>query len=370
METIKNYASTNKSSIKTVEINSYNNLLKISSLNTDASSAMKLNNQNDIETLDIEGIDIKGIDPYKASFDVKNRVNGLGKIEELANDPDFLNNNDKQAIKDLIKKDNPNMTDIEIENELKKLMKACSDYSIDNGCGGYSLYVVLKEWFGKDISIRNFFGHTLLNSLGSEKWYEIMNNKQEGKQSGPITSDEMMKILDYYGYSDSYEDLGNYKASDFKDGNNLTDLGQKLLNHLKSGKPVIMMLGKNNNELDFGYFKSTFVLDEDKNILQKIYDKINNKNTDENFNMTFNKIIKLLKGKNDSTWASTSHYVLLTGADENNNVKIIDSRNFDVENIDLGHLRQSDYEKLLTYVSSSSKEGERHSNYASGLLIK
>lgn len=348
MNTIKKYVNYNGFNLDNINLNTSNDLSNITNLNT----SKYVNNNSDVENFDVDRMILNYIDSYKASYDVEKRINGLGELEELVNNPDFLTDDDKVKIKEVIKNENIGMTDIEIEDKLKKLMKACSDYSVDHGCGGYSLYIVLKEWFGMDISPQKFFGNILLNSLGADEWYRIMNRKYVENKGGPLTSVSVGKVLDYCGYGDRYKDLGEYKASDFQSGNSLNNLGKELLDHLKEGKPAIIMVGRNKKELDSEYFKSTFVLDEDKNISQLIYEK--------NLNS--------LDGK-DKTWAKTSHYILLTGVDNNNNVKIIDSRNFDKDNPKFGHIRQSNYQDLLTYVSSNLKDGERFSSYASCTLI-
>lgn len=271
-----------------------------------------------------------------ASDIVHSRKDGLD-----INSSKFLSDEDKESIKKLIAKKNPDMTSNGIDEELNKLMQACSDYSVSHGCGAYSILALRNAKSNDKETKESFFGHTLLNSLGTEKWYEIMDRQLKKNGGGPLTTDDMSKVLDYYGYS--YENLGHYTSESFskddKSGNY-----QKILEHLKQNKPVVLMVGRKDEGLDKGYSRTTFSSNEQD---------------------TSKELGK--KANVDDTWAKSFHYILLAGADDNNKVTIIDSRSFDYENYK--NIRYSNYSKLISYIASNTESTDRYSKYAGCILI-
>lgn len=331
------------SDIKRINIKNFDS--KLVELNNVAKNSLVLNTINkDVNNIGlIEEFDLSSINSHKLNLDIASKSVDSRKDGLNVKSSDFFNANDSEILKNFILDNNPGMTDEGAKLKLEELKKACSDYSIDHGCGAYSTLAVLNAKFDLNLSKENFFGHVLLNSLGVSRWYEIMNNKLENNSGGPINADEIAKVLDYYGYS--YENLGEFKASEFDpDSLDYKGLDKKLLNHLEKGKPAILMVGRKNETMDDDYSKSTFDDSEVNNINE------------------FGK-----KDGIDDTWASSSHYILLTGIDSNKIITIIDSRKFSDD--DFSHIRYSDYDTLKTYISSSKEGGDRYSKYAGCILI-
>lgn len=288
-------------------------------------------NKKIVEEFDVTSAIEIGMNLQKAVDSVDNREKGLN-VTSI----DFFDEKDKIQIKNIIQKEHPDMSEEEVELYLHRLKEACNQYSIDHGCGAYSLLAYLNGGSNRDISKENFFGHILLNGLGADRWYEIMNKKLEKNSGGPITATEMNKILSVQGYSS--KDCGKYDAEQFDD--------KQLLDHLKKGNPAIIMVGRKEQAVDYDYAKETMTTEYDKKNIKKYFEN---------------------GGEKDNTWAKSSHYILLTGADENGKVNIVDARSFGDENF--SHIRQSDYKKLKTYISSNEEGGKRYSKYAGCILI-
>ncbi len=282
----------------------------------------------------------------------------------------------------------------------KTFLTALNDFTIENGCGTYSLLTVLNGYYNKNINQIEFFTTFLITNLheenenindGFDDWlkiifgklnkqkskigekeynefYDKLKNLDEGyknepeefknnlskylkeeleelkeeKIRGPLTISAMNKILNNLKLDN--EILLDYDNTDF---NNNGKYELLLKSQLSSGKPVILMT-ENKNDISFNEFSKKYgkiVDDEDDKYLKFI---------EEN-------------GQYDAL-TNSHHFITLLSMDENGKVLIADSRYLPddeengKDNNTYSHILEMNYNDLLKFIQNPKTSNDNSSN--------
>ena len=225
-------------------------------------------------------------------------------------------------------------------------LTALNDFSIGNGCGTYSLLEVLNGYYNLNINEVEFFTSFLIKNLhnenenindGFDAWLKIVFGKindqsqdigegnvddfynkiqaflednsfpsdylqglEESNVGGPLTVSAMSKVLNNLGYNN--EVLLGYDFTDFAEGG---EFYNKMQEQLKSGKPVILMVDNNDNNIT--EFPGDFLPDNG-----------------------YSEYVKSIKNEDGNiqyqSMTNSLHFLTVVNMDDNGDVYIADSR--------------------------------------------